>query len=207
MINIAKISWDSLKLAKAGRTIKLIYDKTPLEFCTSTLYTPFGVKSVIKTWSNFTEYTMDVSINEQSGEEFKEFLEKLDEKLKELIVDNNDLFKDPVDIANYNYILKENKTFPKLMRLQLPRDKNGNFESFIFDENKNKVKIDDDNIKVILCKGASFKCIVECAKLWVYDGKIGSIWNIKQLKFTEKYKPIKEEGAVNNIYDSIMIED
>lgn len=208
MIDINTISWDDLKLAKSGRTLKLIYEKIPLSFCTAALYTPFGVKSVIKNWSNFTEYTMDVSINEISeNQNFKEFLEKLDEKLKELIVDNNDLFKDPINIENYNYILKENKTFPKLIRLQLPRDKNGNFESFIFDENKNKIKIDDNNIKDILCKGTTFKCIIECSKLWIYEGRIGTIWNIKQLKFSErpKQKEIIEESSVKN--DVYMIDD
>lgn len=214
MIDIENISWDNLKLAKVGRTLKIIYDKSPLEFCTSVLYSPFGVKSVIKQWSNFTEYTLDVSINEYQGELFKTFLENLDEKIKELISDNNDLFKDEIDIANYNYILKENKTYPKLIRLQLPRDKNGNFESVIFDENKNKIKIDDSNIKNVLCKGKSFKCIMECTKLWTYEGKVGSLWNIKQMRFSEKQKQNMYESnerdqteKADNIYNNIMIED
>ena len=53
---------DSLfKLAKSGRAIKLVYNKEPVQICTSTLYSPFGVKPIIKEWSNFTEYNIDCS--------------------------------------------------------------------------------------------------------------------------------------------------
>jgi hypothetical protein len=92
------------------------------------------------------------------------------------------------------------------MKLQLPRDKNGNFESFIFDDQKEKIMLDSNNVSDIFSKGKVFKCIIECAKVWVYNGRIGSIWNVVQLKFTEN----KFHQAIGNnsteVYTQLMID-
>jgi len=99
------------------------------------------------------------------------------------------------------------------MRLQLSRDKNGNFESFIFDETKQKIKITENNIDTILSKGKCFKTIIECVKVWYYNGKVGSIWKIVQLKLSERSLPKKEdsekedEGSPKNVYNQLMIMD
>jgi uncharacterized protein YbaP (TraB family) len=94
------------------------------------------------------------------------------------------------------------------MKLQLTRDRNGNFESFVFDEKKQKIPIDENNIEDILCKGKTFKTIIECVKVWYYDGKVGTIWKIVQLKLSEKTfdeKLEKEDGM--NVYNQLMIDD
>jgi uncharacterized protein YbaP (TraB family) len=91
------------------------------------------------------------------------------------------------------------------MKLQLARDKNGNFESFIFNENKEKVKIDENNIDTILSKGKTFKTIIECVKVWYYNGKVGSIWKIVQLKFSEK--TFNKQDSEEELYTQLMILD
>ena len=137
MIDIERIEWSKLQLAKSGRAVKLLYDKQPLQFCTSSLYTPFGVKDVNKEWSNYTEYNIDCSLNQSSSESsclFREFIAKLDTEVQRLVDANPTIFNTPksnINIASNEYtyapILRENGTYPKLMRLQLPRDKNGLF--------------------------------------------------------------------------------
>lgn len=211
MLNIEDVDWNNFKLAKSGRNVKLLYNKEALQFCTASLYSPFGVKSAIKEWSNFTEYTLDCSLN-QSNEEntstFKEFVDKLDKKIEELVKENLDLFANPKTNVDKNFgyspILKENGNYPKLLKLQLVRDKNGNFLSFVFDNDKNKIKLTEKNIEELLCKGKVFKCIIECSKVWYFNGKVGTIWNIVQLKFNEK-KVIENTGG--NIYQNLMILD
>lgn len=219
MIDINKIDFDNIQLVKVGRGFKLSYNKQPLQFLTSTLYTPFGVKSIDNKWSNFSEYSIDCSINAaqtESAQTFNTFLSKLDEVINEKLKSNLHLFgnTNETDLI-YSPILKQNKTYPKLMKLNLTRDKNGNFTSFVFDEEKNKVKIDESNIEEILPKRKIFKCIIECNKVWVYNGRMGSSWNIVQLKLSENSKPfdndininIDDSGNNNIIYSNLLIDD
>ena len=223
MLNIDNIDITKFKLGKSGRAIKLLYDKEPVKLCTSSLITPFGVKSVNKDWSAFTEYYIDCSLNQSSSETssssaFKSAIDVLDNVIQGLVKENITLFSSKSENASedfvYNKILRENGNYPKLMKMQLVRDKNGNFESFIFNENKEKIKIDEKNIEEILAKKKIFKCIVECAKIWYYNGKVGSIWNINQLKFSNKVlfqneDRLSEEGNTNvsNVYNNLMISD
>lgn len=222
MLNIDNIDITKFKLGKTGRAIKLLYDKEPVKLCTSSLITPFGVKSVNKDWSAFTEYYIDCSLNQSLSETssstaFKNAIDTLDDVIQKLVKENITLFNNKSENANedfvYNKILRENNNYPKLMKMQLVRDKNGNFESFIFNENKEKIKIDEKNIEEVLAKRKIFKCIIECAKIWYYNGKVGSIWNINQLKFSNKLldqnKDLSEEGSANvsNVYNNLMISD
>lgn len=210
---------DSLfNLAKSGRAIKLVYNKEPVQICTSTLYSPFGVKPIIKEWSNFTEYNIDCSLNQSNSENsvlFRETLERIDQIIQDLVKDNLNLFNVKDDTFVYNNILRQNGNYPKLVKFNLPRDKNGNFESFIFDIKKDKVPISENNIEDILCKGKIFRSIIECVKVWCYNGKVGSIWKIVQLKFSEKEnEDIVKNNTINNnvndknnIYTQLMIDD
>lgn len=216
MLDIQNVDWSKFRLAKSGRVVKLMYDKEPLQICTSSLYSPFGVKSVAKDWSNFEEYYIDCSMNNASHDScvaFRECMQKMDEVIKNLVTDNKELFVSGKSSAinddfAYTPIMKENGTYPKLIKLQLPRDKNGNFTCFLFDEAKQKVKLTADNAEQLLRKGTIFKCIIELSKIWTYNNKAGSIWNIVQLKLSEN-KLGGGNGAdrVPNVYEQIMIED
>lgn len=219
IINLDTFETDSLKLGKSGRAIKLFYNKEPIQICSSTLYTPFGVKSLTKEWSNYSEYNIDCSLNQSTSETsvfFRNGIQKLDKIIEKLVKDNLSLFDSKNEKCNDNFIyspiLRENGSYPKLIKLQLSRDKNGNFESFIFNENKEKVKIDENNIETILSKGKTFKTIIECVKVWYYNGKVGSIWKIVQLKFSERTftrqdSEKEEESSTKNVYNQLMILD
>ena len=213
MLDIDNIDWSLFKLAKSGRSVKLLYNKEPVQLCTAGLYTPFGVKSINKEWSTFTEFNIDCSLNQSSSETatvFRNTIEKLDQTIYNLVKENPDIFtttKGDRLSNNFTYtpILRENGNYPKLMKLQFTRDKNGNFDSFIFNEQKEKLKIDETNITEILTKGKLFKCIIECSKIWFYNDKIGSIWNIVQLKLSEQ--KIITPKVTESTYNSLMIED
>lgn len=191
IISIDSVDWNKFSLAKSGRTVKLLYDKEPVKFCTATLYSPFGVKSVDKEWSNFLEYSIDTSTcSTESSEKFIKFVEQLDETIQKLVDDNLALFNTTKANATEDYdycpIFKSNGNYPKLMKLLFTRDKNGNFESFVFDNQKNNITISENDLVDTIPRGQRFKCIIECAKLWFYNGKVGSIWNIVQLKLGAK---------------------
>lgn len=220
LLDFKNVDWSLFQLAKSGRTVKLLYNKEPVQFCTSTLYSPFGVKSTIKDWASFTEYTVDASINQSTNDvsiAFREFLDNLDKKIEELIKENINIFglKNAESEFTYFPVLRENKEYPKLMKLQFPRDKNGNFETFFFDENKNKLKMNESNIEQNIPKRKMFKCIIECSKVWFFNGKAGSIWNTIQLKMSENKITQKEneeelsdeKNNNKNVYNQMLLID
>lgn len=216
MINIDDIDLEKLKLVKSGRAVKLMYDKKPVCFCTSTLYSPFGAKSFKKEWATFPEYSVDCSLNQSNNDSavaFKSFLEKLDKRITELVQNNLEVFNNPKasvaipDTVDYQPIMRENGNYPKLMRLQLTRDKNGNFTSFVFDENKNSIKIDEGNVSDVLVRGKVFKAIIECSKVWLYNGKVGTVWNVEQLRFADTSKAKSQVAVGENVYNELMICD
>ena len=216
VIDIEKFDPSLLSIGKSGRAFKLLYNKEPLQFCTSTMYSPFGVKSVNKEWSNFTEYYIYCSVNLSSTDSavnFKNFLDKLNDSIGELSLTSVDTLKKPNDNVPdevvYSPFYKENGSYPKLIKAQLSRDRNGNFDSFVFDHAKTKIKLSDSNICDILSKGKIFKSIIECSKIWYYNGKVGSMWNIIQLKLaalpTIQEEP--ENGGNTSVYETLMIEE
>lgn len=217
-VNLFDLDLSKLKLAKSGRFVKIMYNKEPLQLVTGKLYTPFGAKSVQNSYSPFTTCYIDCSLNQSKSEasvKYRESLEALDRKIAELISENLGLFNtgnstySPEDIASiYSPILRENKSYPKLMKISLPRDSKGNFECVIFDENKEKVLLEENNVEEVLCKGKIFKGIVECAKIWYYNERFGTTWNLKQMKFMENVQsdaPEKEDRS--QMYQNIMLLD
>lgn len=212
LLDIEKFDPSLLSIGKSGRAFKILYNKEPLQFCTSTLYSPFGVRSINKEWSNFTEYSIDCSINSSNTESattFKTFLESLDAALNELLVKNSDLTKNAEETMVYSPFYRENGEYPKLIKLQVTRDRNGNFDSFVFDQTKSKIKLTDASISTVLTKGKVFKCIVECSKAWCYNGKVGSIWNIIQLKLANQPAPQEqhESNGSSVKYNELLIAD
>ncbi len=215
-INLCDLDVSKLKLAKSGRNIKIMYNKEPLQLVTGKLYTPFGVKLNSNNYSPFSVCHIDCSLNQSQSEismKYRECLEKLDEKIIELIQENLTLFNTgnmnykSEDIPNiYSSILRENKTYPKLMKITLPRDSKGNFDCVIFDENKEKIPITEENVEEVLCKGKIFKVIMEVGRLWYFNNRFGITWHLKQLKFTET-PIIMEDTNKNNseIYGNLMI--
>jgi hypothetical protein len=182
-VNILELDLSKLQVGKAGRTIKLFYDKAPLQLLTPKMYSPFGVKVNNSDYSSFTNCHLDCSLhnsNSKEALEVDEALAKFDTRVAELleVFDSN--------LGTLASTLKPNKDYPKLMKFSLPRDRNGNFTCVVFDENKEKVKLDDNSLESTLTKGLVFKGIIECGKVWNFNGRTGITWNVIQLRFAPK---------------------
>ncbi|NDC96401.1 hypothetical protein EB118_25810 [bacterium] len=205
LIDIQQVDFSKFKIGKSGKNYKLLYENEPAQFCTSTMYTPFGVNLNTKEWSSFTEYSIDCALNQSTSEastQFKDFVENLDKTIQNLLTSEN-------TTAEFVYypMLWGTGNYPKRLKLQFPRDKNGNFMSFVFDTNKQKVMLSENNIETLLSKGKVFKCIIECSRLWIYNGKAGSIWNINQLKFSQDLSLINTpDSSGMDVYSQLMIE-
>jgi hypothetical protein len=215
LTTIENLNFNSLKLAKVGRVIKLISDKQQFNLKTGSLYMPFNVSKFKKQWSNFEEYSVDCYVDSSLNEPVK--FTELNDKIFSLVKENTQLFNNiDIEILTNSPFYRDNKTFPKLLKLQLPRDNNGNFTTQFFDENGEIIIIDENNIETILNKKTTFKAILTCSKVWVYGNKVGSIWNVLQIKLTknnqekneelsdelsdESVKSDNEKSKYNNIY-------
>lgn len=216
-VNLNDLDLSKLKIGKSGRMVKLMYNKEPLQLVTCKLYTPFGAKVVSNNYSNFSNCYIDCSLNQSNSDssvKYQVLLEDLDNRIKELIKESVHLFNTDSEAnaeqsveLNYKPILKENKTYPKLMKITLPRDTKGNFDFVIFDENKEKVTITDNNIETILHKGKVFKGIIECGKIWYYKDNFGTTWNLKQMKFAEREITKNETSKSGNDTCTYMMID
>ena len=209
------------KLGKKVRNVVLLNnDLEPVRITTSTLYSPFGVKMSKNDWSVHNEYYMSCLLNEsksENSESFKNTIANIDQEIEKQVKENYEIFntKSKTMDGNFVYspILRENGTYPKLMTIDFPRDKNGNFESILYDEQKNKMVLNESNIDTLLRKGRAFKAIIECVKVWYYNGKVGSKWRVVQLKFSEKNN--KENSETDSeeqdpeqggVFNSLMID-
>ena len=203
LMSLNDINFDNLNLGKSGRSVKLIYDKQSLQMSTNTLYMPFNLNKYKKQWSNHEDYTVDCYIdNSQLNGDYIQRLTDLNESIFELIKSQRNLFNVPEDEdITCAPFYRDNKTFPKLLKLQLPRDTNGNFTTQFFDENSEKIYVDENNIDEILTKKSTFKTIIECSKVYLYQGKAGCIWNILQLKLSPKQQEILISDASDTSSD------
>lgn len=180
--NLQELNLNNLKLGKVGRNIKLIIDKQNLNINTGVLYMPFNLNKYKKQWTNIDEYSMDCYVQDSTC---VDKLIQLDNTVLELSKNNSQLFGlQNSENVSYSPFYRENKTYPKLLKLYLPRDANGNFTTQFFNENSDIILIDENNIDTILTKKTMFKCIITPSKVWHYQNKIGSMWNIVQLKLT-----------------------
>ena len=195
-VSLNDVNFQNLNLGKSGRTVKLIYDKQSMNMSTNVLYMPFNVNTYKKQWSNYDDYIIDCYIdNAHSDNEYIQKMSEFNDVIFNLVKTNLHLFNVPEnEQICFTPFYRDNKTFPKLLKLHLPRDTNGNFMTQFFDENYNKIFVDENNIQTILSKKSTFKTIINCSKVYVYQNKAGCAWDIIQLKLVSSTKEI----AINN---------
>lgn len=200
VLKINEINYDNVKLGKVGKSTKLLYvtenSKANLKVATPKLSMMF-LNSVTKEWANFTEFSMDCNIKDD-----EEMLVEFSNNLKQRIIEEN---RSTYEEQSYFSMVKENKNYPKLIKLVFPRDSQGNFETVVFDKEKNKIMITEDNIEDIFKRYLSMKCIIECSKVWSVNGKYGLIWNVVQILCgdieTREYKPATNDTQTNQQSD------
>ncbi len=206
---------NNLQFYKSGKIIKLLNNNDQLKIFTTPLYLPFGLGKK-NSYNNTTEYFLDcfVSTNNEEYETFITYIDSLETEIKNIIKTqyktlDNKLTSEP----GYYPILRPNKNYPKILKINFKRDNQGNFLTMLYDENKNKIKLTENNISDIFTKNTSFKCLIECSKMWLFNNQVGSYWHIAQIKLendkdqsNEQNEPIESNIEQNNIYNTILID-
>lgn len=209
ILKIDEIDYQNVLLGKTGKATKLVYNSTNTK-SNLKLFTPkmqiMFVKNVEKEWLNYNEYSIECFLtDEEQIKKFKVFDSELEKKIKE---ENKQVYGD----LTYFPILKPNENYPMLIKLILSRDQYGNFETVVFDKDKNKILLTEENIEEHLKRGVVFKGVIECTKLWCFNGKYGTIWKVSQLKLSEmpqqkvKDTDITHDTNGDNVYTQCMIE-
>ena len=225
-LTIEDIDMSLLKLGKVKRVVKLFYGDKPVTFTTNKMFIPFGVKIYNSDWSSFTNCHIDCSLfisSNPKSQKVLELTEKLGDRVCDLIYENLGMFNavDKFESVNevkevFNPIFKKNENYPDLTKISLPRDSKGNFDLVIFDKDKQKVPLNDNNITTVLSKGIVFKGIVECSKVWFYNGRFGTMWNLQQMRLYDNKKQQQrgeEEELTENlvkkesVYGKLMIDE
>ena len=213
LLPLNDVNFQNINLAKSGRSVKLIYDKQTLNITTPILYMPFNLNKYQKQWSNYEDYSVDCYVDTYGENETQDSIGKLNalnECIFETVKSNLNLFNVPNnEEISFSPFYKDNKTFPKLLKLNFPRDTNGNFITQFFDENSNKIFVDENNIDTILTKKTSFKTIIGCSKVYVYQSKAGCSWDILQLKLNPKKtnSTSSTNYTINDSDDSVEMSD
>lgn len=202
-VKLEEIVHTKFKIVKSGRTVGLRYNNSPFQLSTCKMYSPFGVNGKSTDYSPYTNWTIDCSINKSNmstQSKTEDLFNKLDDTVKQLIKTNINSFPaaaNDTDIETddfYSPILRQNKSYPRLMKMSFPRDRNGNILSVLFDEDGKKLLLNDNNIEQLLCKGSVFKCILEFSKFWCFQNRIGSTWNVIQMRMCSKNTNNNDNG-------------
>ena len=182
-MDYSNIDMSKITLCKTGKKIvKLMYNNDePFQLKTSELFMPFTLNKFKNHWSSFSDYSVECYV---SDTEFSYKLIELDNTINNLFKTNTVYFPDITNDYIYSKIYRDNKDYPKLLKLNFPRDNNGNFTTCFFDENSKSIIVNDQNIEDILIKKSNFKTLITNSKVWstTNTNKVGSTWDVVQLK-------------------------
>jgi hypothetical protein len=217
MKNIKDIIIENVSIVKSGRTFRLSYkaeDGTSdfLSFSTNTLYTPFGLNSNQSKFTPNLEYSITASVNASDTESAiltRTKLEALDKHIEDLVLSKKEDMKIDDDFC-YTSFYKNSGNYPKLIKFNFVRDANGNFKTIVFDSNKQKIPITDSNIEEIFKRGTLFKAITINKKIWTFNSKVGTIWDLDQILLIDKKENMNENETIilpKVINECIMLDD
>jgi hypothetical protein len=209
-----EIDFNKIKIGLDKKTVKLYYEKTnengdviseDLQIQFPHMFLPFGLKENENKsqWSNFKEYYFDCSIRQDSEESnFNNFLNNLNSRIMTLINEQSSFKEDCIE-NNYGKIEKTSK-FKNLIKLNIQRSKDGNFNSYFFKYNSakkhDKLLIKDENINDILKYGTIFIPTINCSKIYYYKDKYGSVWNLVQMLIIDTPENKPGNNNVSNVY-------
>ena len=207
---IKDIDINKITFSKVGKGGKLVYNygtendeqKHEFKFSTNTMYSPFGINENQSKYSSHLEYSISASVNASDMENAvstREILELIDHKIEDIIKEKSEVLNLQDDYSYFSFY-KNSGNYPKLIKFSFPRDTHGNFKTTVFDDDKKKVPLSDSNISEIFKKGSLFRISAVNKKIWAFNGKVGTIWEIDQVKLIKG-------NEINNDDDNASVEE
>jgi hypothetical protein len=218
---VSKVSVGQLKVLDSGGKMAYVNygDSRNLVMQTPSLPSPFGLNVFDK--AGPPKFSFDLALRgyqeNPKVRAFYEALVGLDEYMIELGVKNSKLWfksdmKREVIEAFYSPIVKfgrdkeGNRTpYPPNVKLQLKKNRDGNFETEFYDENAKTnpnakaLVLDDENpIESFLVKKVEVTALMQCTGVWFAGGKFGLSWKAVQVRLDSVPAGLRGYGFVND---------
>ena len=175
------------------------------------LRTPFGLSGMTDNISGNTSYSVDLSLDLENpeAEDLLNRLVSLDEHIIKTVHENSkeylgkshkiDVLKD----ALYRPIARQhNPQYAPLVKLKVPKTRDGDFISLAFNSEKQQVDIQE------LGKGQKLMSIVEFGSVYIIDGKFGVTMKLSQAMFapstrlnTFAFRGVEEDTIEDECFD------
>lgn len=88
--------------------------------------------------------------------------------------------------------------YPPVIRLQIPRNKNGEIDIEIYDASRNRLKFDDVDFKK-----AAVTAIVQVSSVWLISGKFGVTMKVQQMKINQSQSKLSTFAFVDDSDDDV----
>lgn len=202
-LNWENVDIEKFTLCKSGKNLKLRYDNQDFKIITDVLYCPFDSNVNTFTWMKHKQWSLTCNII--SGD-FKIFLKNMSNKIKYL------LEQEQLLDSSYEYRdLYTQKGQYMSLRLNLKRKSDGKFLSNVFSPEREIITFNDVDVKNLFTK-KYIKTIIECEKIYLYNGKCGSVWCLDQGRFQQENTDIQlseenENDEGNNNITECLIDD
>tara|TARA_B100001094_G_scaffold318680_1_gene362563 strand:+ start:279 stop:923 length:645 start_codon:yes stop_codon:yes gene_type:complete len=184
-----------------GQSVYINNKSSKLTIQTPKCYIPFGISSYQTNYG--MKYNIDLSLKEQETNDFKQFLNGLDEYMIDTATKNGkewfkkELKHNVVDEL-YKKTLKKSDKFPPLMKMKFPCDDKGEFQGEVYDASGNNL-ISTNKIT----KGCSIQVIAEMVGVYFVAKEFGITWKVLQIRVY----PNKQLQGFSFVDDDVNEED
>lgn len=189
-LDVNQISFgDFKKKGNDNYLVNLSYNGKKIFFQTPYMQTPFGITDF--TNDNIKKYCLNISFygerHDDGIEKVKDFFTELDEMIYDNFIDNEEwlekanLNNQDIKKSQVKTIKESGNNFPDYLNLKLLMDyKKSEIKTKFFDDNKNEIRINSNNLSDLIPPKSYVKAIVEITGIWIYKKKFGVSLQPKQ---------------------------
>lgn len=172
-----------------GNMVGLSYNNYKIVMQIPKASIPFGVNS-LTTEKGEERKSLDISFrgmeNNKALQEFFEWVKDLDERNKNMAVQNSEVWlkkKMSYEVVSELYkplVNDKSDKYPATMRFKVPTNQMGEFTGDVFAPDRTKMTLDD------VTKGSEVSLIVEIQPMWFVNKQFGITFRIAQMKLFKK---------------------
>lgn len=167
----------------SGRSSQVYYSKKKLYLELPRMRVPFGVSIFEK--EEKSDYVLNVSFGKCGDTENNEeimramgIIKEIEGKVIEKAIGSG--WVDPSKQMFKSTVIESNKGYPSTLKLKLTKSKEDVFTCNLFNNKKEGIDLELEEIKEVLCKRSELKSIIECSGFYSTSTKYGISWKLYQ---------------------------
>jgi hypothetical protein len=218
-LDVNKLTFSDVRtLDNGGKMVNISYQNQKFFLQLPTLVSSYGLSVWPNDKGGFDKMHLDLSMKGYDGTNpvVKTFFEKMvafDDKLVDTCLNNSktwlrkNVTSREVVQAVFTPLVKYSKDkatgeistqYPPVVRLQIPRNRSGDVDVTVYDNNKQQVNFQDVNFK-----GAQVTAIVQVANVWIISGKFGVTIKVHQMKVNQQTSKLSGYAFVDDEDDPV----